>query len=202
MAHPPILEKSLTIPIMLQLLEKYGKSTSAFTPNTTIHVWNKMEKKYTYTLQEPIGRNYDPTFTPELTPPQMLRLGIFEGKYLNDCLLEYPMEWFIDAIAFDKLRPEGPDPQVNLFQIKSRQPLSMWNKNKWIQGDDERGWFQWYCRYYMGRRDPLVDTIQIGRWKSFTRHAGAIRKNCKSGDLTCRPRQRQALLQWAYNPFI
>jgi hypothetical protein len=129
------------------------------------------------------------------------------------------MEWFVDAIALDKLRPNEPDVNVNCFQSKSRQPLDMWAKNGWLpsskkakgqypplgdpeQNPDERGWFQWYCRYYMGRRIPAIDQIQIARWKAFRRHAGAIKKNCRSGDVACRPRQRQALLQWAYNPFI
>jgi hypothetical protein len=204
---------------MLQILDASGKSASQFRKGQTMYVWNKMEKSYSYILSAPMGKEFDPEFQPELTPDQILRLGAFEGKYLNDCLLEFPMEWFVDAIALDKLRPHEPDVNVNCFQSKSRQPLDMWAENGWLpsskkakgqypplgdpeQNPDERGWFQWYCRYYMGRRIPAIDQIQIARWKAFRRHAGAIKKNCRSGDVTCRPRQRQALLQWAYNPFI
>jgi hypothetical protein len=200
---------------MLELLQTYGRPLSSFHANQTIHVWNKMEKNYSYTLQEEPGKNFHPDFKPFYTPGEVLRLGSFEGKYLNDCVTEFPAEWFIDAIALGKVSPNKPDIQLNAFQILSRQPLSTWQKNNWaphkggksLLGDpstnpDERGWFQWYCRYYMGRRIPELDKKQIARWRAFTRHLGAVKKNCKPGDLTCRPRQRQALLHWAYNPFI
>lgn len=161
-----------------------------------------MQKKYKYVLQEPIGKNFDPEFKPELTPAQMMKYGVFEGKYLNDCTKEFPKEWYEKALK--KLSPKKPDISKNRFKIKSRQPLSVWIKKGWIMPEDPdvRGWFQWYCRYYIGRRDPVLDKRQIKRWKSFRRHAGQIKKNCEPGDLKCRPRQRQALLQWAYNPFI
>jgi len=161
-----------------------------------------MQKGYSYRLDAPVGKNFDPEFRPALTPPEMLELGVFEGKYLNDCMNEFPLEWYIKTK--NKLSPEHPDISKNRFRIKSRLSRKEWVRKGWIQpGDpDVRGWFQWYCRYYMGRRDPVLDKRQIKRWKSFARHAGQIRKNCNPGDLSCRPKQRQALLQWAYDPFI
>jgi len=198
-----------------------GRPLSSFKKGDTIQVSNKMVKSYSYTLSEAPGTNFQEDFKPYFTPGQMLRLGVFEGKYLNDCVNEFPQEWYSDATVMDKLR-EIPDDQVNLFQIHSRLPLSEWKKAGWVpQGQqggkkssrypklsdpkinpDERGWFQWYCRYWMGRRLPELDDVQIKRWKAFARHSGSIKNNCKAGDLTCRPRQRQALLQWAWNCYI
>lgn len=159
-----------------------------------------MQEGYEYVLSEPVGQNFDPEFTPHLSPAQMLELGVFEGKYLNDCREEFPAEWYTKA----KISPAHPDINCNYFHIKSRQPLSVWRQKMWITPDDPdvRGWFQWYCRYYLGRRDSALDERQIKRWKAFARHAGQIKKNCAPGDLNCRPKQRQALLQWAHNPFI
>lgn len=157
-----------------------------------------MQKNYSYFLTEPMGENFDPLFKPELTPFEMLTLGIFEGKYLNDCQKEFPSSWFIK----EKLSPLKPDINCNCFKIKSRQSLQVWQQKGWIIEPDIRGWFQWYCRYYMGRRIPEIDKIQIHRWRQFKRHKVQIEKNCIPYDLNCRKRQRQALLQWAYNPFI
>jgi len=163
----------------------------------TIHVHDKMQRGYSYRLEAAAGRGFASGFNPALTPAEMLKLGVFEGKYCNDCRAEFPASWFKDARLSDE-----PDPSVNCFGIKSRQPLSVWRQKGWIIEPDPRGWFQWYCRYYFGRRLSGVDDRQIRRWKSFARHAGQIRANCEPHDLSCRPRQRQALLQWAYDPFI
>ncbi len=157
-----------------------------------------MQQNYTYFLTEPMGENFNPLFTPELTPPEMLSFGVFEGKYLNDCKNEFPLSWFIK----EKLSPQKANPNCNYFKVKSRQSLQIWRQKGWIIGPDVRGWFQWYCRYYMGRRIPLIDEIQINRWRQFKRHKSQIEKNCIPYDINCRKKQRQALLQWAYNPFI
>lgn len=208
---------------MLEELKTKGRPLSSFHKGDTIQVSNKMVKDYNYTLQEEPGTNFAADFKPYSSPGDILALGAFDGKYLNDCYLEFPAEWFINAAALGKLCPEGPNISINLFQIRSRLTLTEWQKKGWAPpppgtrrhiaaqygnlsdpslNPDERGWFQWYCRYWMGRRIPELDTIQIKRWKAFVRHAGAIKANCAKGDLTCRPKQRQALLQWAHNPFI
>ena len=164
---------------------------------TIITVNDKMQSGYSYELTAPVGASFDVDFEPFLSPQQMLEMGVFEGKYLNDCVDELPADWFADARL-----SETPDPSLNYFGIKSRQPLTVWQDKGWVYGPDPRGWFQWYCRYYLGRRLPEIDDIQIKRWRSFARHAGQIRANCDPGDVFCRRRQRQALLQWSYDPLI
>jgi hypothetical protein len=156
---------------------------------------DKMQKDYVYFLTEPEGENFHSDFSPELTPPQMLRMGIFGGKYMTDCQKEFPKTWFTRA----KLSPQRKNPMLNFFQIDASQPLTEWRRKGWIYKDDPRGWFQWYCRYYMGRRLPEEDARQIKRWRAIRRHIGQIKRNCHPGDLSCRPAQRQALLHWAYD---
>ena len=167
-----------------------------YAPGVWVEVHDTMQSDYRYRLEARTGRDFADGFAPHFTPREMLAHGVFEGKYLNDCREEFPAGWYRGA----KLS-EVPDPGVNYFGVKSRQPLGVWRQKGWIIGDDPRGWFQWYCRYYLGRRDPIVDAIQIRRWKGIVRHAAQVRKNCVPGDLACRPRQRQALLQWAWPPF-
>lgn len=159
-----------------------------------IIVNDKMQKRYKYTLVEPMGKNFYPEFKPELTPKQMLRMGIFGGKYMTDCEKEFPKDWFEKV----KLCKKRHDPELNYFGINASQPLSVWRKKGWIFEDDPRGWFQWYCRYYMGRRSE-DDERQIKRWKAIKRHIAQIKKNCRKGDLNCRRKQRQAVLHWAYD---
>jgi ribosomal protein L35 len=162
---------------------------------TGVIVNDKMQKGYKYTLTEPIGKNFDPEFKPELTPKEMLELGVFGGKYMTDCGKEFPKDWYINA----KLSPERSDPEINYFKIKASQSLKYWQEKGWIYDEDPRGWFQWYCRYYIGRRLPEEDERQIKRWKAFKRHLAQVKKNCKAKDLECRKKQRQALLHWAYD---
>ncbi len=156
---------------------------------------DKMQQKYTYALDEPEGKNFDPEFKPELTPKQMLELGVFGGRYMTDCKNEFPADWFTKA----KLCSTHHEPKLNYFGVNASQPLSVWQKKDWIYPLDPRGWFQWYCRYYMGRRMSEEDTRQIKRWKAIRRHIAQVKKNCHKGDLNCRPKQRQAILHWAYD---
>lgn len=159
-----------------------------------IHVNDHMQKGYHYILTDPVGQGFHPDFTPDLTPKEMLEMGVFGGKYMNDCRNEFPVSWFEKA----KLSPEKADPKLNYFKVNASKPLSYWIEKGWIWHQDPRGWFQWYCRYYMGRRSA-DDDRQIKRWKAMTRHVAQLRKNCDKGDLNCRPVQRQALLHWAYD---
>lgn len=160
-----------------------------------IIIHDKMQERYRYVCTAPIGKQFDPQFTPELTPPQMLELGIFGGKYMTDCRREFPSAWFTKA----KLCSERHDPALNYFGVNASQPLSVWKAKGWIAPEDPRGWFQWYCRYYMGRRLPEEDQRQIKRWKAIRRHIAQVKKHCRTGDLSCRRKQRQAILHWAYD---
>lgn len=162
-----------------------------------VAVHDTMQSGYRYELVAPAGRDFDPEFKPELTPAEMLSLGVFGGIYMRDCTDEFPKSWFTHA----KLAPKGTSrhlKELNYFGMNASQPLSVWQVKGWIHADDPRGWFQWYCRYYMGRRHS-DDARQIKRWKAMRRHIGQIRANCRVGDESCRPRQRQALLHWAYD---
>tara|TARA_X000000368_G_C22551756_1_gene502426 strand:- start:89 stop:544 length:456 start_codon:yes stop_codon:yes gene_type:complete len=136
-------------------------------------------------------------FKPQLTPKKMLELGVFGGSYFGLKIKEYPKQWFKNA----KISKDF-DVSLNRFRVKSGLSRKHWREKGWIFKQDPLGWFQWYCRYTMGRRIPDIDLIQIKRWKNFNRHVMAIKKNCETHDLSCRKKQRQAILQWAYNPFI
>lgn len=177
-----------------------------YIPGRKIKVNDKM---YTYFLIARYGRDFHPDFKPYFTPKQMLQLGVFEGKYIsdNDSKQEFPTDWYTNAKIVQQ--ENLADPTLNYFGIKSRLSLQEWQNRKWVpiklkdnseyKDIDTRGWFQWYCRYYMGRRIEKEDLRQIKRWKAIKRHAGAIRKNCFKMDLNCRRKQRQALLHWAYD---
>jgi hypothetical protein len=159
-----------------------------------VEVNDLMQQGYVYLRTKPAGREFRADFRPELTPKQMLRLGVFGGKYLTDCTAEFPRDWFKEA----KLCAERHDPSLNYFGVNASQPLAVWREKGWIYHEDPRGWFQWYCRYYLGRRCQ-DDLRQVQRWRAVRRHIVQIRKNCRPGDLACRRRQRQAVLHWAYD---
>ncbi len=161
----------------------------------TVHVNDLMQRGYVYTLMAMPGEAFGPGFTPELSPAEMLELGVFGGKYLTDCRDEFPEEWFEHA----RLCHERHDPELNFFGLNASLSLRDWQERGWIHPDDPRGWFQWYCRYWMGRRVPAEDERQIKRWKAMTRHIAQVRKHCSPGDIMCRRKQRQALMNWAYD---
>ena len=159
--------------------------------HTKVVINDLMQQGYEYLLTEPSGKNFHHQFLPQLTPKEMLAIGVFGGKYMTDCVAEFPADWFKNA----KLCTARHDPALNCFGVNASQPLSVWKDNGWIHADDPRGWFQWYCRYYMGRRCD-DDERQIKRWKAMTRHIAQIRGGCIKGDLGCRKRQRQETESW------
>lgn len=163
----------------------------------TVIVNDKIQQHYRYDITEPVGKNFHPDFKPQLTPSEMLKLGVFGGRYMTDCQNEFPKSWFKGAKLYQGNSASG-DKELNFFRVIASQPLSVWKKKGWIHPQDPRGWFQWYCRYYMGRRTE-DDLRQIKRWKAMVRHIAQIKRNCGPGDLNCHRKQRQALLHWAYD---
>ena len=148
-----------------------------------------------YTLTRPCGDLSDyPEFHPYCTPQEMLEVGVFEGQYLNSTQHEFPRSWFAHARLSEKA-----DPSMNCFGVKSRTPLSEWQARGWVHPQDPLGWFQWYCRFYLGRRTS-DDARQIKRWAAFSRHSRQVAMY-GGGDINRRRRQRQALLQWSHDPF-
>ncbi len=163
-----------------------------------VHVSDLMQKQYSYELVEPAGKHFDPEFQPDLSPKEMLELGVFGGVYMRDCTNEFPKSWFTKA-RFAPPKERRHIATLNYFGVNASLPLSYWKAKGWIYKDDPRGWFQWYCRYYMGRRIPKEDARQIKRWKAMRRHVGQITHKCRVGDMSCNTKQRQALLHWAYD---
>lgn len=178
------------------MTDRASRAIEARRPGSrTVTVNDRMQRGYRYDLVAPAGRRFDPEFRPDLTPAQMLGLGVFGGKYMTDCRDEFPADWFAGA----RLAGDRADKNLNFFGVDASLPLSVWRQKGWLHPDDPRGWFQWYCRYYMGRRMAAEDARQINRWKAVRRHVAQLQANCEPGDLRCRRRQRQALLHWAYD---
>ena len=156
---------------------------------------NDSYQTYEYVRTEKVGENFDSEFKPHLTPQEMLELGVFGGLYFSDKPDEFPKSWFVKA----RLSPDGKQHKdINYFGVNASQSLTVWREKGWLHADDPRGWFQWYCRYYMGRRHP-DDARQIKRWRAMIRHVTQIVNSCEPGDIYCRPRQRQAVFHWAYD---
>lgn len=167
----------------------------------TVIYSDDFQKKYKYELTEPEGKNFDPEFKPDITPKEMLSLGVFGGAYFIGVSglipSDLPKSWFSNTELSEDGEKHG---ELNFFGISASQPLSVWRKKGWInEKHDPHGWFQWYCRYYMGRRLPDEDSRQIKRFRAMRRHMAQVVKNCRKGDFSCRPKQRQALLHWAYD---
>jgi hypothetical protein len=124
-------------------------------------------------------------FEPLLNPHEMLALGVFDGGYYSEF-----SDFKIQPIVNKK----------NLFAPNVSSSKDIWIKNGWITPEDPLGWFQWYVRYWHGRRIEVIDNFQIKRWNSFVaRHGAQVKKN-GAGDLTKRRRQRQCLLHWGADP--
>ena len=154
------------------------------------------------TLTHPRFPDY-PEFKPSCSPKDMLDLGVFGGCYFGpkgsqefkDNTKDLPSEWFENANLTSSY-----DPDANYFGVKSGKDKDWWVNKGFMHDADPLGWFQWYCRFYTGRRHE-DDARQIKRWKNFRRWETNILNSAK-GKPTERPVVRQSLLHWAYDPFI
>jgi len=143
-----------------------------------------------------------------LTPKEMIRMGVFGGTYFSK-LVDYrtfPKEWFSDIDEKFYLS-NNYQKEVNYFKIKSGQSQEEWVRKGWIHKDDPRGWFEWYCKFFNGRRHE-DDERQIKRWAAFCGPKGRFRNNIykkifKAGvriqdSNKISPRIQQSLLHWSY----
>lgn len=125
-------------------------------------------------------------------PDVLLRLGVFGGSFIIPMIYEVPAEWVLIIAANGKLSAT-PRADINNFRVISKQDHVNTEKNESASNDD-LGWFQWYIRYYLGRRTD-EDADQIDRAIHFiNRHVGQIYANISQS----RQGQRQACLQWGY----
>ena len=84
-----------------------------------IIVDDRMQSGYRYRMVKPVGRCFDLSFKPQLTPRQVLTLGVFGGKYMTDCVDEFPAVWFARA----KLSPAGYDAALNCFGVRETEAV-------------------------------------------------------------------------------
>lgn len=132
-------------------------------------------------------RTTEPVDTIDLTPGEMLRMGVFGGAYFGQVTPpgELPIDWF-HGVTLSEL----PDKTLNYYGVLAGKDYQWWAERDLLHPQDPMGWFQWYCRYSLGRR-TRDDGRQLGRQARFrARHLAAL-----VGHPT--PRRAQALLQWA-----
>lgn len=149
----------------------------------------------------------DSYFKPNVTPREMLKQGIFGHSYFGVEILQGDMyydELFqsfgdIDTSLYlsSKYHAKG-----NKFKIKSGKDYQFWKDNNWMHEDDPYGWFEWYCKYYIGRRHS-DDQRQIQRWLDFCGPNGRWRQRIygmidATGNWDVSPRIQQSLLHWGY----
>ena len=118
---------------------------------------------------------------------------------------EYPKEWFA-GLGRTRTARVGYVHTRNKYRVKAGQDQAFWEEHGWIIDQDPRGWFQWYCRFYLGRR-TADDARQISRWCGVAGAKGrwktALCKKCvyankRWDDQSVSPVIRQTMLHWAY----
>lgn len=129
-----------------------------------------------------------PDFTPNKTPAEVLREGAFGGSYFRPLYskrlrttvagdhAELPADWTAGLDVARYLTSPEYDADANKFKVACGQSIEEWEAAGWIDHRfDVRGWFQWYCRFYLGRRCE-DDERQVGRWKRCVGGTGRWRR--------------------------
>ncbi|XP_048043295.1 uncharacterized protein zgc:113208 [Megalobrama amblycephala] len=157
-------------------------------------------------------------FTPNMSPKEVLQAGSFGGTYFRpiyssitkqhykDVWQELPEEW-LDGLDISKqVASSTYRENVNTYNVKCGGSLEMWESSGWIVPQDPYGWFQWYCRFYQGRR-TVDDARQISRWAKCAGLKGRWRQNlitkvvrsgCAYDNPGVSPVVRQTLQHWGY----
>ena len=150
-----------------------------------------------------------PEFTPNMTPKECIRAGIFGGCYFNPIggkpgiltkrikidHTEFPESWF-KGVNENKYLSRRYDPDINKYKVASGQDQAAWERNGWIKKQDPRGWFQWYCRFYIGRRTD-DDERQIKRWLGVAGPNGRFLRQYRNNKDSLK--LKQTLLHWAWS---
>merc|ERR1711871_1378915 len=158
-----------------------------------------------------------PEFRPNLDPGQVMKLGSFGGTYFRPITsavtgksykkvyTEFPAAWF-EGLKKHQVASKSYDPGLNRYRVKCGGSLDMWESSGWISDIDPYGWFQWYCRFFLGRRSS-DDERQVKRALGVCGKKGRFRnqligKCARAGttydDATISPVIRQALQHWGY----
>jgi len=127
-------------------------------------------------------------FTPNKSPEEMMREGCFGGSYwrplksrklgilIVDDYKELPKEWYAGLNIGKYMTSSEYDPEVNKYKVTCGQSIEEWEQNGWIAYEyDIRGWFQWYCRFFQGRRCG-DDDRQVSRWRKCVGKTGRWRR--------------------------
>ena len=154
-------------------------------------------------------------FNPNKSPIEVIKEGAFGGIYFRDIYSNVNKKWYKNSWKefFKSLNLENIDPRyyssnfydvkINKYRVKFSTSLRFWENKGWINPIAPYGWFQWYCRYYLGRRSS-DDKRQIKRWKNIvTRFKGILvkitkNKGAKFNDYSISPKIRQIFLHWGY----
>ena len=161
-----------------------------------------------------------PDFTPNLTPKEVLQMGSFGGtyfrpiyssvtkqKYGKEVWEELPKEWLEGLNVRTMVSSSLYDASRNKYKVKCGASLEEWENSGWMHRQDPYGWFQWYCRFYQGRRTE-DDARQVDRWAKCAGERGRWKNNliskivkagCGWDNTTVSPVVRQTLQHWAYS---